>query len=126
MIRNPYATFMSVAAPFVLIRLAHATEARETATMLAQLDTGADKTVIPAEVVEQISLRPAGTVTVAGLGGETGQESVYPVRLTVDGLGTVAIPVLASSGEPWVLLGRDVLNRYRIVLDGPNQTLEIS
>jgi hypothetical protein len=33
--------------------------------------------------------------------------------------------VVASSGEPWVLLGRDVLNAHRLLLDGPHLTLEI-
>ena len=27
--------------------------------------------------------------------------------------------------EPWVLLGRDVVNAHRLVLDGPQFTLEI-
>ena len=33
--------------------------------------------------------------------------------------------VVASSGEPWVLLGRDILNAHRLFLDGPQLTLEI-
>jgi hypothetical protein len=34
------------------------------------------------------------------------------------------VEVLAAD-EPYVLLGRDILNRYRVVLDGPKQKLEI-
>jgi hypothetical protein len=33
--------------------------------------------------------------------------------------------VLANRDELYVLLGRDVLNRHRIVLDGPQLVLEI-
>jgi hypothetical protein len=32
--------------------------------------------------------------------------------------------VLAAD-EPWVLLGRDVLNSHRLVLDGPQLILEL-
>jgi len=37
----------------------------------------------------------------------------------------VTIEVLANRDEPYVLLGRDVLNRHRIVLDGPQLLLDI-
>jgi hypothetical protein len=33
--------------------------------------------------------------------------------------------VLASHDEPYALLGRDVLNRFTILLDGPNLVLEV-
>jgi hypothetical protein len=35
------------------------------------------------------------------------------------------IRVVASRDEPYVLLGRDVLNGYRLLLDGPRLRLEI-
>jgi hypothetical protein len=35
------------------------------------------------------------------------------------------VKVLASLEEPYVLLGRDVLNHFRITLDGPNLVLDI-
>ncbi len=35
------------------------------------------------------------------------------------------IEVVASPGESWVLLGRDVLNSYRALLDGPQLAVEI-
>ena len=35
------------------------------------------------------------------------------------------IRVVASRDEPYVLLGRDVLNGHRVILDGPRLHLEI-
>ena len=35
------------------------------------------------------------------------------------------LEVVASAGEAWILLGRDVLNTHRLVLDGPQLALEI-
>jgi len=37
----------------------------------------------------------------------------------------VTVKVLASDEEPYALLGRDVLNRFTILLDGPNLALEL-
>jgi len=123
---NPYATFMRPAAPFVLVRLAQTVGPLTSDTVLAQLDTGADRTVIPGEFLEQLELARSGATYVVGYAGHELEAPIYDLRLTVAGFDAVAVEVLVRSDEPWVLLGRDVLNRYRIVLDGPNQTLEIS
>ncbi len=124
--QNPYATFLSPPAPFVVVRLENLLGTAVSDSLLAQLDTGADRTVIPAEWVDQLGLSPTGTVIVVGLGGEQVEAPVYAVRLSIAQVGTVDIRVIASPGEQWTLLGRDVLNRYRVVLDGPAQRLEIT
>lgn len=38
-----------------------------------------------------------------------------------------AVMIRATMGEaqPWILLGRDVVNRHKLVLDGPDLYLEI-
>jgi hypothetical protein len=33
--------------------------------------------------------------------------------------------LVASPGENWILLGRDVLNKFVVMLDGPQLALEI-
>ena len=88
--------------------------------------TAQDRTVVPAEVVEQLNLSASGTAYVAGLGGEVEEARLYDIKLTIAGFGPLATEVLANPGEQWVLLGRDILNHYRVVLDGPNQRLEIA
>jgi hypothetical protein len=123
--RFRYATEMTPPAPFVVARLAHLTEPLETADRPSQLDYGADRTVIPARYVEELELRPNGEVMVAGLGGDVVIEPIYPVRLTIVGLEPVEPEVLAIEGEKYTLIERDVLNRFRAVLDGPRLSLEI-
>ena len=46
--------------------------------------------------------------------------------MSVHDLPPLDLTVYGNKGEPYVLLGRDVLNRYRIVFDGPQLALEIS
>jgi hypothetical protein len=92
----------------------------------AELDTGADRTVIPAKVAKDLKMQPLRQLAVAGLGADVRREETFLVQLAIRGLGSLDLEVLGVPGESYVLLGRDVLNRYRILLDGPNLALEIS
>jgi predicted aspartyl protease len=91
----------------------------------AKVDTGADQTVIPLPLVERLALREVARLRFGGLGGHEVVLPVYEVQLVIRDLAAITVEVAASAGEPHVLLGRDVLNRYKIVLDGPNGKLEI-
>jgi hypothetical protein len=35
------------------------------------------------------------------------------------------VALIAHDEEPFILLGRDILNRHRLLLDGPGLALEI-
>jgi hypothetical protein len=48
----------------------------------------------------------------------------YDVNLQIDQLNVVGLLVIGLA-EDYVLLGRDVLNRLRVLLDGPALTTEI-
>jgi predicted aspartyl protease len=112
-------------APFVLVILARPDGAARTADLPARLDTGADRTVVPARLASDLGLDESERLTFAGFGGQQVELPIYEVRLTVRDLPPVDVRVAASESEPHVLLGRDVLNRYKIVLDCPNLRLEI-
>jgi hypothetical protein len=49
----------------------------------------------------------------------------YRVELALRGMQPMTLEVLAHVEETFILLGRDVLNRHHIVLDGPKPTLTI-
>ena len=92
----------------------------------AQLDSAADRTILPESVVKSLSLPQVGTVKLGGFGGVTYTLPTYAVLLGLHDMPIKAFKFAAHMGESWVLLGRDVLNSYRILLDGPELALEIS
>jgi hypothetical protein len=47
------------------------------------------------------------------------------VQVEIRQLQPLTIEAFRCDGEPYLLLGRDVLNRYRLVLDVPQLALEM-
>ena len=125
MIRYIYATELTPPAPFVKISLRNPATGQTHSNLPAQLDTAADRTVIPASLVELLDLHQVSTTLASGLGGATYQLAVYIALLEVHDRPAIPVQVLAHPAESWVLLGRDVLNAFRLTLDGPNLALEI-
>ncbi len=91
----------------------------------AQIDTAADMTVLPASLGHQLRLVQLDAIPVVASGGIRRTFPTFLVRLTLCGQGPGAMEILSSAEEPHVLLGRDLVNRYRLVLDGPRGVLEI-
>lgn len=85
------------------------------------VDTGADCTLVPPHVVSALSLPSTGVVSVTGLGGAKVRATVHAATLEL-GAASVLCEVMALADEP--ILGRDVLNRLVLELDGP--ALQIS
>ena len=73
-----------------------------------------------------LALNPLGEETVTGFDGSVRVVPTFGIELEVRQTKPVRVEVLASRSEAWVILGRDVLNHFRIVLDGPNEKLEIT
>ena len=112
-------------APFVHVTL-HCREAgKELVDLPAQLNTAADRTVIPPKFVDELGLVPLDELPVSGFGGQVFLLPTYRLESRLRDLPPVMAEVLAHPEEPFVLLGRDVLNQHRIVLCGPGLALEI-
>jgi hypothetical protein len=91
----------------------------------ALIDPAADRTVIPGGLVDLLGLTPLEEIEVAGLGGRVFSVPTYKVELTIRTLLPQKVVIVAHDAEPFILLGRDVLNRHRLLLDGPGLALEI-
>ena len=85
----------------------------------AQLDTAADRTILPDDLVRELALPRTGTVTVEGIGGNIFTMPLHRAELVLPGQVGMIIEVATTSNEPWILIGRDLLNTVRVVLDGP-------
>ena len=75
--------------------------------------------------MQALTLPQIGTISIGGVGGIAQTMPSYPVQVAIHNLPALTIEVVASAGEAWVLLGRDVLNAHRLLLDGPQLFLEI-
>jgi hypothetical protein len=113
-------------APFVYVALQKPTGDEAISDLPAQVDTAADRTVVPLRLIEELGLVPLDSMLVLGFGGILTDVPTYLVRLSLRGEDGVVLKVFGSRDEPHVLLGRDILNRYRCVLNGPELVLEIS
>jgi hypothetical protein len=125
MIRYAFLSQLDPPAPFVNVVLRNPANGVELRDQAAQLDTAADRTVLPEFLVKSLSLPQVGTMRFGGFGGITYNLPVYAVLLGLHDFPIRAFKVAAHSEESWILLGRDVLNSYRILLDGPQRALEI-
>src|ERR1035438_678083 len=115
MIRYRYADNLSPPAPFVNVVLRNPKSEYVTGETPAQLDVGADRTVIPRRAADALHLNAVRRITVAGLGGDLHTLDVFLLSIQIHDLQPMVIEVVAHDDEPFVLLGRDILNHLRIV-----------
>jgi hypothetical protein len=124
-IRYQYNQQIEPPAPFLHVVLQNPATGEQLRPVPAQIDSAADRTVLPESVVQALQLAQMGTMVVGGLGGITLSLPTYAVLLGVHDRTPQPVKVIASTEEKWVLLGRDVLNAHRVVLDGPQTALEL-
>lgn len=126
MIRYRFNRQLTPPAPFVLLDVQRPDGQRTATSIPAQVGTAADITVLPGPLARELSLIEFGIQETIGFGGHVIDVPVYYVTVAMRNFPPVVLRVLASDAEPFDLLGRDVLNRYRIVFDGPAGVLEIA
>jgi hypothetical protein len=89
------------------------------------LDTGADATLIPLSFLQQLGSRRALEV---GLRSQWGERRDVFLHLVDVQIGEIMLPGVYVVGDDLgneVVLGRDVINRLRLLLDGPENVTKI-
>jgi hypothetical protein len=125
MVRYLYNRESRPPAPFIHVHLRGPGGQRELRDQPSQLDTAADRTAIPLRLAEELGLVPLDRIAVVGFGGSEEMVTTYALEVTIRSLSPVRVEVMAHEKELWIPLGRDVLNHFRVLLDGPQLTLEI-
>jgi hypothetical protein len=125
MITYHYVTQRTPPAPFVMLSLADPNGTTTVRDIPAQVDCAADRTIVPLNVIQAFGLTASRVAEFEGLGGAVVQLSLYQLALAIQPLPPTIVEVAGHPDEPFVLLGRDVINQHRFVLDGPRLVLEI-
>lgn len=122
----PYSHAYSPPAPILMISLAVPEEAPPIGPYPALIDTGADGTLVPSTLLEELGV-PVEYVTYirSHLGDKAHSASVYTIDIVFN---ASRLPNIEVVGDQWgneVVLGRNVLNRIRLQLDGPKEIVNL-
>ena len=89
-----------------------------------KIDTGADCTIIPNYLVRPLDLESTGTTLVMTADGAEKTFHNYFISIAINGIKFESFEVIAMEKE-YVLLGRDLINLWKLVIDGESETFTI-
>jgi predicted aspartyl protease len=124
-VQDPCSTEYLPAAPVVEIRLGAPGTETSSGFLGAFVDTGADATLVPMAHLRQVRARKVDQAVLRSQWGERWAVTLYAVALEINHNHFAAIRVVGDEIGDEVILGRNVLNRLRLLLDGPAGMVEV-
>jgi predicted aspartyl protease len=112
------------AAPFAELIVHHEDDAVEPITIIAQIDTGADATMLPISVLEQVEALFESTRVAYDFSGQRHLTNLYAVSVTFAGQ-PFYLSVIAQENVAEGIIGRDILNHFVITLNGLANVTEV-
>lgn len=91
----------------------------------ALVDTGADVTFVPTHLLEEISALESVQAKVRSHFGEVQSVQLYLIGFRVDSIALAGFYVVGDDAGDTIILGRDVLNKLPLFLDGPEKQTTI-
>lgn len=120
--KTAYSNEYDPPAPVLPISLAAPAEAPQIGLQLALIDTGADGTFIPTAFLEQLDVPVIYATNVRShLGERLHRVSVHQIDILIDTIRLPGIDVVSDDWSNEIILGRNVLNKLRLFLDGPQE-----
>lgn len=110
------------------VTLTGVVKARPKVTIQAMIDTGADITAVPALLKDKLRLYQFGRLQLEDVRGIKAPVYTYEARLGIAGQGSPALEIMEVilAPFPFVVLGRDWLQGYYLLLNGPEQQFLLS
>lgn len=94
----------------------------------ALIDTGASACFISSEAAQYLSLDMDGPDKVRGLGGERSYPYTY-VNINILGEDKLSLAFIIEPKElpyeEYIIVGREILNDFKLLFDGPNKNLQV-
>lgn len=116
---TPYLDTHYPAIPVLEIHLGYPAGHLSLGPFVAIVDTGADGTLIPQRLLDQIETPMVDTMRIRSHWGEWRRVMVFTVDMGFGELRLPAVDVIGDETGTDIILGRNVLNRLKLLLDGP-------
>jgi hypothetical protein len=120
----PYDTTFAPPAPVVPVYLSGIVNTRPRIRISALIDTAADVTAVPSFLVNRLKLYPVGYAQLEGIEAVKTPVFTYKVRLILADQIISPLEVVLVEYD-FVVLGRDVLADYYLLLNGPEATFDL-
>lgn len=105
--------------PALEIRLGYPGEALTLGPLTAIVDTGADGTLVPQSLIDEIRAPLVDDVRVRSPWGKWRYLQLFTVDIGIEVLRLPAVEIVGDDLGNEIILGRNVLNQFKLLLDGP-------
>jgi predicted aspartyl protease len=113
------------AAPVAEIIISGPAPDNPTVAITALIDSGADATMLPLNVLNEAKALFLQTSQMRGITGHSLTVDLYLVTIEIGGQRLPGIQAVAMRHDSEVIVGRDVLNQLAVLLNGLAHTTEI-
>lgn len=121
----PYDSNYQPPFPAVQVALYNREEELRTSAVSALLDSGADASLVPIVFLRDIVAPALMDTRIRSHWGEWRAAQLFVVDVEIENIKLPGIFVVGDEQGDEIVLGRDVLNKLRIFLDGPARIVEI-
>lgn len=95
-------------------------------SLTAIVGSGADSTMLPTAILEQLSVAESEKVWMVTVGGQRTAVLLYWVFVRLGTFQPIYTQGVGTPSRDEVIIGRDVINQFAVLLNGPASTIEIS
>jgi predicted aspartyl protease len=123
--KHPYDKMYQPPFPALSVVLSNSDEGLRTAAEKALIDTGSDGTLVPVALLQNTLAPVLSETRIRSHWGEWRSVQLFLVDIELNGLTLPGMFVVGDDTGDEIVLGRNVLNKLDLALDGPAQLTEI-
>jgi len=122
---HPYDDIYHPPMPALEIQLGYPGETPSLDHLTAIVDTGADGTLVPQSLIDEIRAPFVDDVQIRSHWGEWRNMLLFTVDIGIGRLRLPAVEVVGDDQGTEIVLGRNVLNHLKLLLDGPGGQVKV-
>jgi hypothetical protein len=114
------------AAPIIEVAISNPYLSGTSHSFVAMIDSGADGTMLPFDVLDAVEARFLETKQMRGITGHPIKVDTYLITVHIGLYSIFGIEAISLEHGSEAIIGRDTINQLMVVLDGLSQTVTIS